>query len=531
MINGQRPPPRTLVGRLVGGPVGFRRLLERRGPTWIKIGQYLALQPDLISREYADELMRLFDRVPPVPWAVARQVIFDDLGAYPEDLFASIDTEPVGSGAVAQTYRARLKDGDEVAVKVQRPGIRAQVERDLGRIRMLTRLIDAAGISLAVSPRDLAEELRDWMLAEIDFRHSLANVTVLHRLAEDSDIERIPRPYPELSGPHVETTEFIQGVPLSAVLAAGHDGVAGPWAAAAARIDRERIAENLLMATLHQIFRYRFFHADLHPGNLFVFEDSTIGYVDFGLCVAWDGTMRERLLRYLDAVYRSDVEQMYRAASEILTPSEDTDMTAFRTEFFSESWRWMSRLRASGETRPGRPTPDEASPIAEWMIAIMRAARRNGLRVPSGVVSIYRALLVAESVAHQLEATADLRLVGRRFFERLRTEELYRALDPSNMRQVALSGLQLQRDGPGQMRQLLGNLVDGSFTMTVHTFEAPRVRRAWNRRLRMVVLSSLSLGVAILLTRPELPNEVTVLLSIILAAFYLMIAILWLRLR
>jgi hypothetical protein len=136
------------------------------------------------------------------------------------------------------------------------------------------------------------------------------------------------------------------------------------------------------------------------------------------------------------------------------------------------------------------------------MIAIMRAARRNGLRVPSGIVSIYRALLVAESVAHQLEASADLRSVGRRFFERLRTDELYLALDPSNLQQVAMSGMQLQRDGPGQLRQLLGNLVDGSFTVTVHTFEAPRVRRAWNRRLRMVVAAALSLGITVLLTRP-----------------------------
>ena len=531
MIEPERPPQRTLLGRLVGGPVGFRRLLERLGPTWIKVGQYLALQPDLISREYADELMHLFDRVTPVPWEIARQVVHDDLGAYPEELFASIETEPIGSGAVAQTYRARLRDGDEVAVKVQRPGIREQVDRDLGRIRLLTRLIDIAGISTAVSPRDLADELRDWMLAEIDFRHSLANVTVLHRETEDSPIERIPRPYPELSGPRVETTEFIQGVPLSAVIQAGRGGSAGPWAAAVAEIDREQVAENLLAATLRQIFRYRFFHADLHPGNLFVLEDSTIGYVDFGLCVAWDGTMRERLLRYLDAVYRSDVEQMYRAASEILVPSEETDMTAFRTEFFSESWRWMSRLRASGETRPGRSAEDDTSPIAEWMIAIMRTARRNGLRVPSGVVSIYRALLVAESVAHQLEASTDLRSVGRRFFERLATEELYRALDPSSLQRMALSGLQLQRDGPGQMRQLLGNLIDGSFTVTVHTFEAPRVRRAWNRRLRMVVTAALSLGVTILLTRPDLPTEVTVLLTILLFGLYCIIAVLWVRLR
>ncbi|MGE3913609.1 MAG: ABC1 kinase family protein [Chloroflexota bacterium] len=527
----QRRPRRTLAGRLIGGPAGFRRLLERLGPTWVKLGQYLALQPDLISMEYAQELMGLFDRVAAAPWEVARQVIREDLGAYPEEVFASIDPVPIGSGAVAQTYRAQLRDGTDVAVKVQRPTVRAQVQRDLGRIRVLVHLLAAAGIIRAVSPSDLADELRGWMLDEIDFRHSLANVTVLYRETADSPIERIPEPFPAFCGPRVETTELMLGIPLSAVLAYQRGETAGPWAATIAQIDREAIAENLLTATLRQIFRYRFFHADVHPGNLFVFEDSTIGYVDFGLCVAWDGTMRERLLRYLDAVYRSDVEQMYRAASEILIPSEETDMTAFRTEFFAESWRWMSRLRASSETRTGPASDDEQSPIAQWMIAIMQAARRNGLRVPSVVVSIYRALLVAESVAHQLEATADLRSVGRRFFARLRTEELYRSLDPSNLQQVALSAVQLQRDGPGQTRQLLANLVDGSFTVTVHTFEAPRVRRAWNRRLRMVVTAALSLGVTILLTRPDLPSELTVFLTIVLAALYLTIAVLWIRLR
>jgi ubiquinone biosynthesis protein len=515
----------------VGGPVGFRQRLERLGPTWVKLGQYLALRPDLITEEYADELMRLFDQVTPAPWSVARGVIRDDLGSYPEEIFDWINTEPIGSGSVAQTYHARLPTGEEVAVKVQRPGVRERIDRDLSRIRLLARLLEMSGIAVAVSPRDLAEELREWMLVEIDFRHSLANVTVLHRLARGSRIERIPEPFPELSGPHVETTEYMRGVPLSVLLASRRGEPVGPWSQAVAEIDRNQVAVNLMTATLRQIFRYQFFHADVHPGNLFVMEDETIGYVDFGLCVSWDGTMRGRLLRYLGAVFQGDVEQMYRAVSEILIPSEDTDMMRFRTEFFSESWRWMSQLRASGETRPAQAGGEERSPIAEWMIAVMRAARRNGLRVPSGIVSIYRALLVAESVAHQLEAGADLRSVGRRFFERLQSQEVSRALQPESLGQMFVSNLQLQRDGPGQLRQLLSNLVDGSFTVTVHTFEAPRVQRAWNQRLRLVAAALLSVGVAMLLTRPELPDTVSVALTFVLLALYIMIAVLWLRLR
>lgn len=522
-----------LGAKLLGGPEGFRRLLERLGPTWIKLGQYLALRPDLVSPEYASELMQLFDRVEPAPWSAAREVIRNDLGAYPEDLFAEIDTTPLGSGSVAQTYHAVLHNGDEVAVKVQRPGVRERVVKELGRIQLLARMLDVSGIAMAVNPQDLSNELRDWMLAEIDFRHSLANVTVLYRLIGEGDLERIPRPYPEFSGPHVETTEYIRGVPLSVVLAAKRGEPAGRWTEAVAEIDRTRVAENLLTATLRQIFHHQFFHADVHPGNLFVMEDERIGYVDFGICVSWDGTMRGRLLRYMEAVFKGDVEQMYRAASEMLVPSEETDMLAFRTEFFSESWRWMARLRASGETRPSRQTDDEEeqSPIAEWMIAIMRVARRNGLRVPSGIVSIYRALLVAESVAHQLDAAADLRSVGRRFFDRLRSQEVERSFRPEAFQQIALSNMQLYREAPAQIRQILANMADGSFTVTVHTFEAPRVRRAWNRRLTMVVSSVLTVGVAVLLTRSDLPGELGLVLTVVLLALYAIIAVLWLRLR
>jgi ubiquinone biosynthesis protein len=537
------------AGRLLGGPARFRSWLEYLGPTFIKIGQYLALRPDLIPQEYCDELMVLFDRVQPFPWEQAREIITAELDAPPEAIFAAIDPVPIAAGSLAQAHLARLEDGTEVIVKVQRPDVRQRVLHDLRRARLLARLMEVGQVSLVITPRQIVDEVTAWLMQELDFEHELANITLLRRLARGSPIEAIPRPYPELCTQRVLTMEYVRGVPLSDLLGSGADPSASVAAeagrapitrdradaSALAEVDREELAENLIAATLRQIFRYQFFHADLHPGNLFALSDNRIGYVDFGLCESWDGLMRSRLLRYLQAVYSAEVEQMYRALAEILTPSEWTDMAAFRADFFAESRRWTSRMRTSGESRSSPSQRDERSPIAQWMIAVMQIARTHGLRVPAMVVSIYRALLVAETVANRLDAQADLRSVGRTFFERLRNDEIQKALDPRSLQPVLFDYLTYFRDSPGQINQILTQVADGSFALTVYTAEPPRVARAHNRRVRVVVTSVLSVGLAVLLSRPELPELQGVSLAwplaVLLALLYLAIFIDLRRLR
>ena len=503
------------AGRLLGGPVRFRRRLEQLGPTYIKLGQYLALRPDLVPQEYCDELMVLFDRVAPFPWSEARAILSAELGAPPERVFAAIDPVPFAAGSLAQMHLARLDEGDEVAVKVQRPNVGRMIRRDLRRARLMARLLEISGVSLILTPRQVVDELSEWLMQEIDFRHELANITLLQRLAADSPIQVIPRAYPELSTERVLTMEYVQGVPVSDLLGRGArrpveaeravELLPRSDALTTADVDPNQLAANLITATLTQIFRYQFFHADLHPGNLFAMPDGAIGYVDFGLCDSWDGTMRWRLLRYLAAVYSGEVEQMYGALSEILIPSDRTDMAAFRADFFAESRRWTSRMRTSLEARAGSAERDDRSPIAQWMIATMRISRQHGLRVPPMIVSIYRALLVAETVANRLDAEADLRSVGRTFFDQLQVDEARNAIEPRNLQPTMLNYLSFLRDSPGQVNQILAELAEGTFALTVYTAEPPRVARARNRRTRAVVLSVLSVGVTVLLTRPDLP--------------------------
>ncbi len=522
---------RTLAGRLVKGPVGFREMLQRLGPTFIKIGQFLALRPDLVPQEYCDELMHLLDQVPPFQWAQARAILREELGQEPEEIFAYINPRPIAAGSLAQAHFARLKNGEPVAVKIQRPDIRARVDRDLRRARLIAQLLQVSNVGLFASPREIVQEVSSWMMEELDFKRELANMSRLYRLTAGSPYEVVPKPYPDLSSSRVLTAEYLRGVPVSEILVSINSGLR----AETERVDRlgidwDYFAANLVRATLRQMFDYQFFHADLHPGNLLVLPGEGIGYVDFGLCDSLDETVRKEQLRYMAAIYNNDIEQMFRTMTDLLIPSDATDVEAFRKDFMAET-RTMFVRRQESEQGEGA----ERSPVAQWLIGIMRAARQHGYSIPTRILSMYRALLTAETVATRLSTRVNLRSVGREFFEELAVNDALRSLDPNSWRPVLLSVLSLWRDAPGQVQQLLSEMSEGSFTLRVNVTEAPKVNRARNRRARLLATTILSVGVALLLVRPQPPTplgiSLTWLLAAALALLYLLTYIQWRRLR
>jgi ubiquinone biosynthesis protein len=536
MIDTVKKSRRSFAERFVEGPTGFRRRLERLGPTFIKIGQFLALRPDLIPQEYCDELMHLMDRVPPFPWKDASATLREELGGEPNEIFAHINPRPVAAGSLAQTHVARLDDGTEVAVKIQRPGIRAKILRDMVRAKRLARMLELSGTSLILSPREVVEEFSGWLMQEIDFKHELRNLTRLHELAAGSRFAKIPRPFPAFSTSRVLTAEYLRGIPVGELLLTLRDRrLNGDEQIDAPGIDRDLLARNLLWSSLVQIFRYQFFHADLHPGNLIALPGGVMGFVDFGLCDELDETVRERQMRYVAAFYSGDANRMFNAVTDIIVPGEETDMDAFRAEFMAETSTNLGRARAE---RPGYDDPlieRGRSPIADGMVGMLRAARRNKLHVPTRVLSMYKALLTAETVAHQLGTNVDLRSVGREFFSELRREEALRGVEPDNLEISFLSMVSLLRDSPSQLQQLLTELSEGRFELKVNVTEGLKARRIRNRRARLLVTSILSVCVALLLSVPEMPTVFGASLRwplwTVLLLLYISIFILWRRLR
>ncbi|MET0443175.1 MAG: AarF/UbiB family protein [Pseudorhodoplanes sp.] len=471
------------------GPRAFRRFLEKRGPVFIKIGQFLALRPDLIPPEYCDELMSLLDRVTPVAWPDIRRIIKADLGAEPFALFAHIDTRPLGSGSLAQTHYARLHDGRAVAVKVLRPDITARVTRDLRHLRRLARLLALGGASFIVDPVETVDELAHWMMQELDLVRERGNIERLGALAERSSFQFIPRAFPELCGPHVLTMDYVRGTRVIDLFApSAHHG-------SHRHIDRDQLAEDLIEASLTQIFRYRFFHADLHPGNLIVPARGGIAFVDFGLCERLDDDVRARQMQYLTALYQGDNERVYRALLDILDGTDRADPEGLRRDFLR-----AIRSRLDNEDRAAMPGISAArSPIAIYLIDVIRAARSNGYQVPPRVLGMYRALLTAETVAHRLGSRRDLRAVGRRFIEQLQCDDVCESLDPERLKPALLGHLAAWRDAPIKLHQLLADLADDRFVLKTSNADSPDLRRERNRRSRGSIAATLSVSVAILL--------------------------------
>lgn len=509
---------------LRGDPVEFRRRLEALGPAFIKLGQYLALRPDVIPQAYADELMLLQDSASPFPWPEALQTITEELGD-PAKYFQEINRAPIGSGSLAQVHAATLIDGVKVAIKILRPGIRRLVIRDLKRARILARFADLSSWSV-ISPQELVDELGQSLLEELDLSREAANMQRLRELAQDSPIERIPYVYPELSTSRVLTAEFVGGIPMRRVLAST-PSEREEW-----NIDSNRLAVNLLMSTLQQIFRYQFFHGDIHPGNLKVLPGNVIGYVDFGLCSAMDAGFRRVQVRYLDALYRGDVDAIYKVLLDVLVTTNESDPEGLHRDLLALGHDWQNlalAVSAKGFATIQRP------PVAQSLVGTLRAAKRNGYRVPPQLLAMYRTLLTSEAMAWRLGSAAELMTAGREFFMALRIHEALGVLDPDNTRSAALSVLNLARDAPGQLNQILSELARGSFQMNVQVTENPRMARHRDQRYRLLTLAVASIGVAFIMGEPGLPRvgpiSANLVLGIVLVVLYIRALILWRRMR
>lgn len=515
-------------------PHRFRQLLERLGPTFIKIGQFLALRPDLVPQTYCDELMRLLDMVPPSPWQAAKQTIEQELGRSPLEVFAFISERAFAAGSLAQVHMARLQDGTAVAVKILRPNIEASIARDLKRARRFAAVLETSGASYIVSPREVVAELEQWLSREVDLRNELDNMSRLFRRSSPNLPQRIPRPFPECSSRRVLTAEFIRGVPLSEILRAVRSGRAE---SVLEGFDRGLYAERLVLATFTQVFRYGFFHADLHPGNLLVLPGSVVGFVDFGLCDELEPAIQASQLRYLAAIYSGETERIFRTLTEILTPTEDSDLEGFRRDFLAESRKFESDGSTRTEASKGQPvTSVERSPLAAYLVGLMQSARRNHLRVPVRVLSMYRTLLTVETIASELGTQDGLRKIGREFFGDLRREQMVNELsDVANLESMIFTLLNLKRDAPGQVSQILSRLAEGSLMVHMQTFEAKNAARIRNRRTWMVVLAVIAVSISMLLTAPALPQIFGVSLAwplgITLASLYIEIWRQWRRLQ
>ena len=425
--------------RVPPGPVRMRLALERLGGAWVKLGQMLALRFDLLPAAYCDELFKLLNEVKPFPYAQVSEIVRQELGAPPEQVFRAFAPEPFAAASIGQVHRAVLPGGQPVAVKVQRPRIRQILQTDIALMYATGRILDWTHLFGATRSRAVIDEFARWTADELDYLVEARQATQLSEQARGERLEKIARVYRAYTTSRVLTSELIEGIPLIDVLSAVRRRDEAYLAAfAAGGYDLRRLVLHLDWNMLNQVFVFGCFHADLHPANLYVLPGNAIGYVDFGAVGQLPDAVRESLTRYGWLLFRLDVEEAVRELMRWLAPTSASDAALARQQLVRIHQAFLYDLTAPPRTdrSPAPPGQDDGTgrtatnPYSRLAIDVLQTIRQQELSLSPGIVAYLKMLVTLGTLRHQLAPDYDLALHARRFFGRMIRQQGASWLDP-----------------------------------------------------------------------------------------------------
>jgi len=383
--------PGVWLERRRGGERGerLRLALEELGPIFVKFGQAVSTRRDLLPPDIADELAKLQDRVPPFDGAVARQLIEASYGRPVTEVFASFDERPLAAASIAQVHPARLPDGKEVVVKVLRPGMREVIERDLEVLHALADLAERYWHEgRRLKPRELVAEYHKTVLDELDLMREAANASQLKRNFAASDLLYVPEVHWDWCRKDVMVMERIHGVPISDLAALKAAGTNIP-----------RLAENGVRIFFTQVFRHNFFHADMHPGNIFVLVDDPqrprYAAVDFGIV----GTLDPRDQHYLAENFLAVFDRDYRRVAQLHLESGWVPAGARIDEM-------ESAVRTVLEPIFDRPLKDIS--FGRILLRLFEISRRFDVQIQPQLLLLQKTLLNVEGLGRELYPELDI---------------------------------------------------------------------------------------------------------------------------
>ncbi|MCD4786812.1 MAG: AarF/ABC1/UbiB kinase family protein, partial [Desulfobacterales bacterium] len=357
-----------------------RMVMEELGPTFVKLGQILSTRPDLISVEFIQELSKLQDNVPPFPYTEARQIIESELGRPLEDIFQHFEDTPLAAASIGQVHRAQLKDGEEVVVKVQRPGIRKIIEVDLEIMLHLASLMERHLEELQVHrPVRIVQEFARTLEKEIDYTIEALHIERFARQSMDDPTVYVPKVFRDTTTERVLTMEYIDGIKASEIDRIEREG-----------LDRKIITARGADLILRQIFDYGFFHADPHPGNIFVLPDNVICYIDFGMMGSIDRQTRED---FADLIYTVVQRDEFRATQMLLKLTEYDEKPDVRalerdlTEFIGQHLY----------------VPLKDLQMEKLLQQLLKILSRHRLQIPQDLFLMMKALATVEGIGLLLD--------------------------------------------------------------------------------------------------------------------------------
>jgi len=455
----------------------FARDLEDMGPTFVKLGQVLSTRADLLPQPYLDALTRLQDRVEPVPVDEVRAVIEEDLGMRVRDVFDAFDDEPLASASIAQVHRARLGDGREVAVKVQRPGIAQRVREDLDVLADLAKVVDATTeVGRRFAFVDFLDSFRTSFVAELDFRTEGDNLHAFESLLADRDHLEVPRPVDRLVTRRVLTMDYVEGRRVTDLTPL-----------ARTEIDGAQLADELVRAYIDQILVHGLVHADPHPGNVLLTPDGRLVLLDLGMVTRLGHRIRRHLLDLTLAIAEERADQAVEVLEQAGTRLADYDRSTLEAHVAELLSRHAGATVARLDT-------------GSVLLQVSRACGAADLRPPAELAMVGKALLHLDEVTRALDPSFVPNDTIIDHAGALLRHQVSSGASRLRVARSALDGARFMENLPRNADRILSGLADGTLSLRVDAIDEDQllrgVEKAATRLTVGVVLAGTVVGAA-----------------------------------
>ncbi|MBD2447035.1 AarF/ABC1/UbiB kinase family protein [Nostoc sp. FACHB-152] len=487
-------------------PAVLKNILVNLGPVYVKLGQLLSTRPDLLSASYIEELSTLQDEVPPVPWTEIEVVIRKQLKRPLEEVFQKINPVPVAAGSIAQTHRATLADGREVALKVQRPGIEITIAQDIALIQGIADLVARTDFGQTYEIKSTAEEFTKALEAELDFTREAGYTDELRRnLAKgrwfDPKQIVVAEIYWDLTSEKLLVMEWLDGVPfLSATFNSDNNGNVAA--------ERKAITTLLFRAFFQQLYIDGFFHADPHPGNLFYLNDGRVALLDCGMVGRLDPRTQQILTEMLLAIVDLDAGR----CAQLTLQLADSPQPVIVARLESDYDRMLRKYHNVSLTEMN---------FSQVIYEILQVARNNKIRLPSNMGLYAKTLANLEGVARAFNPEINLFDEVKPLMTDLFRRQLVGDNPVRSLLRTALDLKSLSLQSPRQIELLLDRVTSETLQWNLSLRGLDGMRRtlddAANRLSFSILVGSLIMGAAIITTKAQ-TSQLSFLSSVLFAA-------------
>jgi len=454
--------------------------LEAMGPTYVKLGQVLAGRPDLLPKAYLKALARLQDKVKPFGYDEVEQILLAELGVRVSKAFSRFDTEPLAAASLGQVHLAALRDGRQVVVKVQRPDIRRQIADDFEVLAEIAAFLDEhTEIGRRFRFSAVVAEFRTTIQQELNYEREAQNLIAVGKNLKDFKLIQVPQPVLDYSTRCVLTMEYIKGQKITELGSLAKQDINGAV-----------LSEELFKAYLKQVLVDGLFHADPHPGNVFITDDGRIALLDLGMVGHTAPVMQQHLLKVLIAVSDGKGDE---AAEVVMLMSEKTD--AFDPHKFRQQ---IGQLVASSRNQGLRELN-----VGQSLLDVSRHARESGLFVPSELVLLGKTLLQLDEVGRILDPTFDPNASIRRNVGDIISSRMIRETSQGSVVSTLLELKDFTVHLPARLNRIMDAIASAELEVKVKATDAKMVvdgiEKVANRVTKGILLASVIIGAALMM--------------------------------